>query len=422
MGVNKNLIIILIIAVVIVIGLFNFYSKQSKETINIALLGNLSKVHSKDALLGANLAVKDINTAGGVNGRKINLLTFDTIGDFGSIDQLANQINNDPTIYGVINTMGIWETYPHLREEVMNLKTSEERIAFFKENRIVDPAERFELPSIILSSSRDFAWPKPKLWWGILHTFVAADQITSALIPIKEEFSVITAAIITDNEGFSKYYTNAFAISARDNNIEIIASYDYSQEELLNIVSSIKELNPDMVVVATSATNSIEFFIESKLQKLNPKVILIGDTAENQKSIILQNEDLLPDNLFISGALNGGAHDQAKNIKNPFFDVDYKVQQETGHIIYLYNMLGYEAMMVLRDAIQVTDLTLDPLKIKEERAKIRDSIWSFDYFAGLRGRLVPDGFNGYLRRRYTSLLIVEDGEFKRLDRFLRASS
>ena len=71
---NRNIIIALGM-VLLLFFVFGFTSTEQKTPIPISYIGNFSQPWGKSGLTAARLAVEEINGAGGIAGRSLNLLS-----------------------------------------------------------------------------------------------------------------------------------------------------------------------------------------------------------------------------------------------------------------------------------------------------------------------------------------------------------
>lgn len=88
---------------------------QAPQTIRIAAVGPITGAQAEtgqDMINGIRLAVAEKNAAGGVLGKKVELVVFDDAADPKEAVSVARKIESDPTIMGVVGHMNSGTTKP----------------------------------------------------------------------------------------------------------------------------------------------------------------------------------------------------------------------------------------------------------------------------------------------------------------------
>lgn len=349
----KRLLCILT-AVCLMVCLFSGCTETETDTIKIGSIHPLSgsMAEAGTSLVWAQqIAINEINQAGGINGKKLELVTIDSQGASNTSATAARKLINQ----GVVALTG---AYTSGSSQVVSQE-----------------AERGKVPFVVtVAASSDL------LSRGYEYSF----RIQPSVTVFSQNFITYFNEYIKQN---SKQNLKTVALIYENSNYGAgIAGYikEHIKETGLIIVG-------DIPYASTAATLSSEV---SKIEKLKPD-ILIPIGYKNDQTILV-NEILSRKLTFkkVIGVANGAFSDPdfletyGKRVDG-YIDINYRYNQnspKTTEVLKKYkekykkelpvaSIYGYESIMVIADAIKRCDeLTVDEMREKIAETKIDNHI------------------------------------------------
>ncbi|WP_243136666.1 ABC transporter substrate-binding protein [Acetobacterium paludosum] len=230
----KKKVVSVLLAVLFCASIFTFAgcssSGSGKDTIKIGFIGPLSgdaAIYGTSAKAGADLAVKEINAAGGINGKNIELIAYDSKGDQTEAINAYNRLRDQDQVVAVIGGVLSGETLA-----MKDIMVQDNMPVLSPTATAVDVTAN--APNIFRACFLDD-------YQGV----AAANFSTSNL-------SAKTAAVMICkgnpySEGVSAAFEGAF--TANGGTIADEESYSASDKDYSAQLTKIKELNPDVVFV-----------------------------------------------------------------------------------------------------------------------------------------------------------------------------
>ncbi|MHB8061296.1 MAG: ABC transporter substrate-binding protein, partial [Ruminiclostridium sp.] len=200
---------------------------------------------------GAELAVKQVNDAGGINGKKVELVTFDDKGDSNEAVNVANKFVSDKNILGIVGNF--------------NSSATLAAAPIYNSNKIVDVSPSSSSPKV--TDAGDY------IFRVITTDAFQADYIAKW----SKEEGLKKVAIIYEQTDFGLGLSDVYSKSAEENDIEIVANESYvagQTKDFSTIITKIKEKQPDAIFVGGVANDAA--LIIQQAQKLGVNVQFIG--------------------------------------------------------------------------------------------------------------------------------------------------
>ena len=330
---------------------------------------------------GAELKVKEINEAGGINGMKLTLVPGDDTGTEKEAISVATRFATDRRILAVVGHF--------------NSACSLAGKGIYKSNGIVALSPGSTNVSVCEGSD----WTFRNLYRDDFQGEFIAKYIKDYL----KEFQ--TVAILFDNDDYGRGLRDGFSAAAEEIGIQIVASeaYDRDNTDFKAQLTSIKAKNPDIIFI--SGLYGQAGLIAKQAREAGITAQFFG--ADGVDS---------PDFLIIAGAAAEGTY-----LTTPFTfelggekaqQVALSFEKEYGILPDTWAALTYDAVGMIVEAIEKThnkDATL-----AENRKAIRDHLASLDTpeegYKGITGLTYFDK-NGDTVNKPAYVKIVKDGKF-----------
>src|SRR3989344_7410311 len=244
-------ILIAVLAIAVVILLVLLYQERLKpekeiKTYKIGFLGNIDSGIADSALLGAQIAVEELNSKSELTGNKYELAVYDTNRQRDLTINYFNKLANEDKVIAIISTSNTTQIAGTLKVPTI-----------FIEGNILKPDER------------------ERFYWGIRFPHMFYDEVFYGIRRLKREASIENAVLVTDNTLNTNGYNSLIKEILPLHNITLLGSYTMD-ENLQALALKIKELNPDLVIFNTNTENAIKFLKEAKNSQLQPKIFLGG--------------------------------------------------------------------------------------------------------------------------------------------------
>jgi branched-chain amino acid transport system substrate-binding protein len=370
---NRVLILILIICISIIISACH----KTDETIKIGVLGTMSDINSDLSVSGrrgVELATYEFNQAGGLNGRKIELVVKDDKNDVNSALSMEKEFisENIPVVIG-----------PYTSGMIVN------SMDYLKDKEIL-----FLGPTISVDSIS-----------GIDDNFIRFIATTKeqavALTDMAKKNSNKNFAVIYDltNKGFNEALYNNFKEMITSNGGSVVLTKTFTSNQHENYSSLAKDILESKVdavfIIANSADNAS---ISQQIRKIGSKVQIYSPLWSNTTDLIKKGGNAV-EGMFIVGAID--MNDKMKS----FVKFKEGYLNKYGENPSFSSVYSYEAANALFEAMKKGP-DLKPSTLKDNIIKARD-------FKGLQGDYQIDKF-GDNARKYM-IFRVENGTLRKVD-------
>jgi branched-chain amino acid transport system substrate-binding protein len=301
------------------------------------------------------VAVEEINAAGGIGGRKLTMITKDTEGDNALAIQLARQLIDKDQVLAAHGPQ--WSA----------------------EAEAVFPiCERSKILCFSPTSTKPGV--SAPYTWAFRNTVDENVLVPQTLKWVKDNYPwVKTAAIMTDiKDAYSKSLgQDTFRPKLKEFGIKVVEEVDYvtGDTDFSAHITKIKAKNPDMIAVGGTWVESANMMKEAEKQGLT--VLWVGGVGFGNAR--------LAEN---AGKASEGAVHNATYDKNATTEMNQsyvkrllaKVPNETPHWPAAN---CYDAMKMLAHAIQQANVANTPKALEADRKKVRDELAKIKNFPGL---------------------------------------
>jgi branched-chain amino acid transport system substrate-binding protein len=320
---------------------------------------------------GTQLAVEQLNAAGGVLGRQVELITGDTQSKAGESQTVVNKlIARD----GVVAVLG----------EVASSRSLE----------AAPVAQTAKIPMISPSSTNPDVTKTGDHIFRVC--FIDPFQGTVMADFAKKTLNAKRVAIFTDvKSDYSKGLARFFKERHLANGGTVVAEFDFNggDTDFKAQLTAIKGTNPDAVFIPGYYTDVALIAIQAKELGLN--VPLFGGDGWESDKLIEIGRDAVEGHYFSTHY-----HPEVGSPKSRKFVEDYT--KRFGAAPDAMGALGYDSMMILADAITRAGAT--------EPAKLRDALAATKDYDAVTGKITIDANRD--ASKSAVILRVQDGKFK----------
>ncbi|HYM59957.1 MAG TPA: ABC transporter substrate-binding protein [Thermoanaerobaculia bacterium] len=295
------------------------------------------------------LAVEEINAAGGVNGRKIEVIVEDHQAKNTLAATVAEKLISDEKV--LILTGG---------------RASGQAV------EIASVAQRLKCPYLVDHPSADIITAKGFEW-------VFRNNPTGSIYP--QAFNKFitdvpgampkSAAVIYDNTVFGKTISNSVMKFLKSKNVAIVndEAYPVNTLDFKPIVTKVKANNPDFVLlIAVSTTDAILLTRHAKEIGLKPRAF-VGFGGGFGVEDFAKQLGTQSDNVFSSAAWSGNPNDAKVKAFYEKFNKKYGIHPKE------HEVEGYSAIYIIVDAMKRAKLTGN---LEADRDAIRQALLKTD--------------------------------------------
>jgi branched-chain amino acid transport system substrate-binding protein len=319
-----------------------------------------------------SLAVEEINAAGGVNGRKLEVL----LEDHQAKNALAATVAEKLITQGQVLVM----TGGRASGQAVEIASVCQRL---KTPYLVDH------PSADIITSKGFEWVFRNNPTGSIYP-----QAFNRFITEVEGAMPKSAAVIYDNTVFGKTIANSAMTFLKSKGVPIVADEAYSVNTLdfKPLMTKVKSTNPDyFLMVAVSTTDAILLTRHAKEIGIRPRAF-VGFGGGFGVADFPKQLGPLAENVFSSAAWSGNPNDPEVKA---FYD---KFQKKFGFLPKEHEVEGYAAIYIIADALKRAKLTGD---LAKDRDAVRQALLGTD-MRTVFGKVKFGSYKGPLGDAYTN--------------------
>lgn len=338
-------ILIILLAATLAAGCgSNPASTPASETIKIGFLGDLTgtvAMYGKPTLVGMKMAAEEINAAGGVNGKKVEIVEADNRGDKQEGASVTQKFITRDKVVAVVGdpTTGI--------------------------TKVAAPiAQKAEV--VLLSAGATGTGVVELGDYVFRNTLLDTVAIPALIDYFTQTMNYKKVAVVTsvDND-FSVGLTQVFKDAIKDKDITIVADEKIKDgdKDFSGQVTNIKATNPEIIFFSGYYTEGSLFMKEVRKQGM--KVNMFGGDGLYSPTLIeLGGEALEGSMVYVGFSPEQPTPETAKFIET------FKAKNN-GQIPGLFETQGYDAVMILAEAMKRAN-SIDPKVFKAEVAKTKD--------------------------------------------------
>ncbi|WP_238122956.1 MULTISPECIES: ABC transporter substrate-binding protein [unclassified Xanthobacter] len=337
--------------------------------------------------IAVDMAVEEINAKGGINGRKIKVVKFDTAGDPKQATTAVRSFAKDAGALAVIGPFS----------------SSEVRTTF-------PVGEREGISQMSMASSA------PGLTKGFTYGFrnttdegKVIDQVLAAIKDKKLPMASGAAAYATDDVVSKSVGTKVVPAEFEKYGIPLKGSVDFQLAafDLSPQVAQLKQINPDIVGLGSPPEGAINLAKELKRQGVSTRIIGGTNMADPE---LPKRMDGAGETLTIGTTFFGEANDKTK----AFADAFAKRTKAAGLRTDPNQMDAsvYDIVYLYAEAMKRAGVTGDRAKVAEERAAIRDQLSKLKDYPAMEGSI---SFTDGDAVKPVYVIEVKDGKWTLLD-------
>jgi branched-chain amino acid transport system substrate-binding protein len=381
-----------ILWVVFVVGLGLIFStstyaaKLSGKAVKIGGLFGVSGVCAEwgtNGKIGAEIAMEEINAAGGIGGLPIEITWYDDeckgAPAIPLLEKLAKQdkvlVVNGPCQSSTIEVM-----FPKL--------------------------ERVKLVLISFCSSKPGLSAMSK-GWGFRNTLTSDKQLDPAVKKWKEKYNIKTAVVLYNSEDAvsSSEGKDIMPVLFEKYGIKLLKMFSFQTQtvDFAPFMTEIKALNPDGIGVGSCYEAGAKIAIEAQRQGI--KAPLLGGACNTTPGLIEIGGSAVEGYYGSTAAWVQGNPDP-RVIK---FVNEFKKRSPAGKDPTYGGLRSYDNMYIIKKVIEEQGVTNKPGDLEKDREKIRNGWAKLKDFPGISGETTMDKFGDGIGGVKT--LAVEGGKF-----------
>lgn len=348
-------------------------SDTANKTIKIGVAAPITGNYAEYGMgfqIATEMAVEEINAAGGINGKDLELKIMDSKGDAKEASAIARQFSDDADIMGVVGDFSstcCMATAP-IYEEAGLLQLS---------------------PT---ASNPNYAGMN-KYMFGIMGRQDAEGPFVAKYL-LGKYLEAKNVAVIYLNNDWGVAAKDYLIKQAAEEGINIVAEENHvdGEKDFTGVLTKVQQANPDTIVLVTFYNECAIIANQIKQMGWDVKVTALGPGASEQ--II----DLGGDNVegFLTSTPFFAADDDPKG---GAFKKDF--EEKAGYTLNVHSACAYDAVYMLAEAMKNCD--------EITRDNLRDELHALKGFNGVTGPL-EFSEDGDLSRKYL-IVGIENGEW-----------
>ncbi|MCM2357258.1 MAG: ABC transporter substrate-binding protein [Geobacteraceae bacterium] len=291
------------------------------------------------------MLVKDINSKGGINKNKVELIVYDTQGDVTKAKQLANKLIKNDKVAVIVGPSTTGETMA-----------------------IIDDAEKAGIPLVSCAAGIKIIDPVKKwVFKTPANDQVAGEKILNYMAQQKQK----SIALLTVSDGFGSSGREQLKALAAQKGFKIVADEVYGPKDtdMTAQLTKIKGAKPDAIICW--GTNPGPAVITKNVKQLGIKIPLYqSHGVASKKFIELAGADAAEGVMLPAGKLT--VYDKLKKNDPQYkilsgYDRDYR--KEYGVEASTFGGYAYDAFLLIAEAVRKSGVTPDKIRSGIEQVK-----------------------------------------------------
>ncbi|MCM3634513.1 MULTISPECIES: ABC transporter substrate-binding protein [Paenibacillus] len=328
---------------ILLIGILGACSNNSgssnSDTIRIGLAAPISGTQAQYGTAfknGAELAAAQINEAGGIDGKQVEIVIEDDKGDSNEAVNVANKFVSDKSILGVVghfNSSATLATAP-----------------VYNKNKIVQISPSSSAPAVTNAGEYTYR--------VITTDAFQADYLATW----SQELGYKKVALIYEQSDFGIGLLDVYKQSAPGNNIEVTATeaYNPGEKDFSTVLTKIKTTEPDAIFIGGFYNEAA--LIAQQAQKLGMDVEFIGVDSLYSEALLELGQQSVEDFKIIGFFYPGGSNEKATEFAEQY-QTKYNSKPDT------YAAYSYVATSLIIDAIKENGTDREGIKTFLDQVK-----------------------------------------------------
>ncbi|MBI9104276.1 MAG: ABC transporter substrate-binding protein [Spirochaetales bacterium] len=377
----KKSIVILLTAGLILSSIFTGCKKEA-DTIKIgalfAVTGGASFLGAPEAK-SAEMVVEELNAAGGIDGRMIELIIKDTAGNPEKAISFTKQLIEEDKVLAIIG--------PSTSGETMQIK---------------DLCESYKTPLISAAAAEAIVDPVASY---VFKTPQKDSYVAKWIFSTMNEMGIKTIGVVGANTGFGNAGLGQLEKYAPEFGIEIAAmeTYDSAATDLTAVLTKLKARGVEAVV--NWSIVPAQSIVPKNMKQLGMEVPLFqshgfGNIKYVEAAGAAAEGIIFPAGRLLVAEKLDDSHPQKANL------VHYKTayEEKYGEAVSTFGGHGYDAIMLVLEALKNVD--------EINRTSVRDALEKISGFPGTGGvfNMTVSDHNG-LDMNSLEMLTVRNGQF-----------
>jgi branched-chain amino acid transport system substrate-binding protein len=337
------------------------------------------------------MMVDQINEAGGINGRDLEVIVYDTESDTTKCVTMIERLIEQDDVLAIIGPSGSGTS-----------------------NASITTVTAAKIPLVSCAASIDIVTPIADRYW-VFKTPQTEVQAIREIYAHLEDEGITQVALITDTSGFGAAGRTYLMSLDEDYGITILEDETFSSGDtsMQTQLAKIKG-NEDVEAVICWATDQESAVVAQDMQTLQMEVPLFCSHGIANMDFITNAGEAANGVIFPAGKLlvidDVPASDPQKDVLTQYKS-DFEALYGAG-TVNTFGGHAYDALSMVVMAIEASVETLDDLSLAQARAKIRDEIEEIEDFAGTGGVFTMSATD-HLGMAEGSLALIEivDGEW-----------
>lgn len=351
----------------------NKSSDAANETIKIGLAAPITGNYAEYGIgfeIATEMAVNEINAAGGINGKNLEIKTMDSKGDAKEATAIARQFSDESEIMAVVGDFS----------STCCMATA----PIYEENGLLQLSPT--------ASNPDYAGMN-KYMFGIMGRQDAEGPFVSKYL-LGKYLDAKNVAVIYLNNDWGVAAKKFLIEQAAEEGINIVAEENHvdGEKDFTGVLTKVQQANPDTICLVTFYNECAIIANQIKQMGWDVKITALGPGASEQ-IIELGGENVEG---FLTSTPFFAADDDPKGgaFKKEF-------EEKAGYTLNVHSACAYDAVYMLAEAMKNCD--------EITRDNVRDELQALKGFSGVTGPL-EFSENGDLSRKYL-IVSIENGEW-----------
>lgn len=370
------------------------FAFQDEGTVRIGIMeaqtGALA-AYGLPGLWGSLIAIDEINAQGGVtiDGKRVKIAPtpepkgYDSGADPANSILVVKRLANDDK---VLMIKGLSSS--NAGQSVFNYLNQMEK----EGNPIVVHSSAIGAPGLPQIST-----------WGFRNTFSEVDVVKDVAAAVQKKFDVKTAGflIAQDNPYFPSIAKTAIMPALKSLGIEVkkVTEAVSTDRDFTRQVDELRNANVDVVYVLANTLPAVSFMKDARRRGLSPKAFIGGISQ-------LTPETIKAGGKAVEGMIMAGSYDPSSP---GVADFAKKYNERYGQDISLFAVNGHEAMYLIKDALEHSDIKNTPDSLLEDRKKFRDAFQKAS-ITSITGESIKFDEYGDTHKKGV-ILHIQDGHF-----------
>src|SRR6266478_3509408 len=324
---------------------------------SLSLTGTYAKL-GRNQHEGYKLCVKDLNTKGGLLGRKVELVVYDDQSTPATAVRLYEKLITEDRVDGV---MGPYSS--PVTEASVNVTEKYKKV-------MVAP---------LAATTSIFKRPPDKKRSYVFMVISPAESYLEGLIDTAAKRGLKTIAVVNEDTLFSKAAASGAVELAKKKGMQVVyqEAYPKGNTDFSALLTKIKAVNPDVIAAGTYFDDAVALTRQMKELNVSPKMygVTVGGDLPEFYDVLKQNAE------YIYGATQWEPTLPYPGTQE-FFDA---YRKDFGHEPSYHSAAGYAGCILYAEAVKRAG-ALDADKVREQLLKLETKTMFGEY------KVDPDGF------------------------------